>query len=41
MRLYYTQGDITYKDIQLLHALKFGKLLPDNPGSSTFTRLRY
>lgn len=36
MRLYYTQVDITYKDIQLLHALKFGKLLPVNPASSPF-----
>jgi hypothetical protein len=39
MRLYYTQVDITYKDIQLVHALKFGKLLPVNPPSSPFTCL--
>jgi len=39
MRMYYTQVDITYKDSQLLHALKFGKLLPVKPASSTFTCL--
>lgn len=39
MRLYYTQVDSTYKDILLLHALKFGKLLPVNPASSIFTCL--